>query len=272
MLLSCFVGASSKAIVNNRFFYSISGPTSSFIAAPSADAAPTVAKALHKILALPAAYPVASIKVDLVKEATVLASHRHLLEAAAPSPGPSSDTCMPGKPQPSGEQHKLGAPARMLQAQQENTTLVWAVELLGINNALPDVAELERRIHQESLALDLLFQLLLSGVIDPGGAAKVHAGFATNLTQAVATATAHTTNDGAGKLSTAQYMAKRLPSCPPNTAVALLHEVHGHQACLWPGPGQAGSMHACTLCFCVPCPAERDNEAPCDVYRHSACV
>lgn len=91
-------GASSTALEEHKYFYSISGPTSSFIAAPSAETGPIVAKALHKVLALPAAYPVANIKVDLLKDAPMLTSHRHLLEATA--------------------------------------AFVWAVELLGINKGL----------------------------------------------------------------------------------------------------------------------------------------
>jgi len=98
VLLPCYVGASSTALEEHKYFYSISGPTSSFIAAPSAETGPIVAKALHKVLALPAAYPVANIKVDLLKDAPMLTSHRHLLEATA--------------------------------------AFVWAVELLGINKGL----------------------------------------------------------------------------------------------------------------------------------------
>lgn len=183
LILGCAIhyGTRSHGSVTtgSKFYYTISGPANSFRTSSHSEAANMLAKAVHKALALPEAYPVANIKAEWVplnadNDAHAPASHRHLLTAAAQ---PASSAALQ-KPSATSD-----AVTRTAQKAAGVSTAVWVLEIPR-TAALPAAAELEKRMFAEYAALDLAFQLVLTGYVDAASITAVQAAFTRDVPSA----------------------------------------------------------------------------------------
>jgi hypothetical protein len=205
----------------------LAGPEGALAGLRSANVTPVLATALHTALKLPPSFPPASIDLQLLPPAVpdAPAARRQLL---APSRALTQASHNTSRPAAAASVWRDPRSTSLLNA----STLVWRFSLSPRTPDLPDAAVLHKRLAAQDTASNLLFLLVIGGLVDTTAASQVRA----DISNSSATAAANNATTSAGACCTrAAVVCVR----PAPGALACTH-TWGCDTCV-----EQGHAHAC---------------------------